>query len=123
MDVNNINVLVLAYLGDSIYEVYVREYLISCGLAKINDLHKEGIKYVSAESQSKYLNEMLEQSFFNEEEITIIKRGRNSKSGHVNKSTSMINYKMATGLETLIGYLYLSNKKNRIDEIMERILR
>lgn len=122
MDVNSINVLALAYLGDSVYEVYVRDYLVKTGVAKINDLHKLSIKYVSADSQSRIVNGLINDNFFTANEVDIIKRGRNHKSGHSSKSTNIVNYKLATGLETLIGYLYLSDNINRIDEIMERIL-
>ena len=68
----NINVLVLAYLGDSIYEIYIREYLIKKGIAKVNDLQKEAIKYVSAKQQCNYLKEMLANNFFNEEEKILL---------------------------------------------------
>lgn len=118
----DINVLALAYLGDSIYEVYIRTYLINKGIYNVNILQKEAIKYVSAKSQSIFLNNMIEKNFFNEEELKIIHRGRNHKSHKAPKNTDVISYKKATGFETLIGYLYIRNKKNRINEIMNYIL-
>ena len=115
------NNLVLAYLGDAVYELYVREYLINSGVSKVKDLQKSSINYVSAESQSKILDKLLDENFFSEEEIDIIKRGRNAHS-HKSKSTDIITYKKSTGFETLIGYLYLNNK-NRLNEIIKEVLK
>ena len=118
----NKNVLALAYLGDSIYEVYVRKYLLDKNIEKVNDLQKEATNYVSARSQGKFLLDMMENNFFKDDELEIIKRGRNHKSRnprHVDVTT----YHNATGLETLIGYLYLEGNNKRIDEIMEYILK
>ena len=118
-----INSLVLAYLGDGIYENYIRKYLISKGLANVNDLQKESIQYVSAPHQAKFLKEMLTNQFFTEEEKDIIKRARNTKTHSSPKNCDIITYKYATGLESLIGYLYLENKQTRIDEIMNYIVK
>lgn len=116
----NKNVLTLAYIGDAIYELYIREYLISKNISKVNLLQTEAIKYVSATGQAKYLKEMMDINFFTEEELNIIYRARNHKS-HKSKSTDIITYKHSTALEALIGYLYLENNKKRIDEIMNYI--
>lgn len=116
----NKNVLTLAYIGDAIYELYIREYLISKNISKVNLLQNEAIKYVSATGQAKYLKEMIDNNFFEEEELNIIYRSRNHKS-HKSKSTDIITYKYSTALEALIGYLYLENNKQRIDEIMNYI--
>lgn len=121
MKIDNINVLALAYLGDSIYEVFIREHLLNTGIAKVNDLQKEAIKYVSAKMQSEYLMSMMESNFFTDEEIDIIKRARNHKS-HASKSTDIRTYKNSTGLEALIGYLYLTKNEIRINEIMKYIV-
>lgn len=115
------NNLVLAYLGDAVYELYIRKHLIDLGIAKVKELQTESLKYVSATSQRKILEDLQTNNYFNEEELTLIKRGRNMES-HKSKSTDIITYKLATGLETLIGYLYL-NDKNRLDEIMKEIVR
>lgn len=114
------NVLTLAYIGDAIYELNIREYLIKQGLIKVNYLQTEAIKYVSAKAQAKFLKEMIEKDFFNEEELDIIKKARNHKS-HKMKSTDIVTYKHATALEALIGYLYYQNNIKRIDEIMNYI--
>lgn len=120
---DNLNVLALAYLGDAIYEIYVREHLIKQNIAKVNELQKEAIKYVSAKAQSNILNQMIENNIFKEEEIEIIKRARNHKSHKAPKGTSIIEYKNATGLEALIGFYYLNKNTSRIEEIMEYILK
>jgi len=115
------NNLVLAYLGDSVYELKVREYLIKKGVSKVKDLQKCAISYVSAAAQARILEQLLEKNFLKESEIEIVKRGRNAHS-HTSKSTDIITYKKATGFETLIGFLYL-NDLNRLNEIMEEILK
>ena len=116
----NLNSLALAYLGDAIYELYIREYLIRKNIVKVNQLQKEAIKYVSANNQAKFLKDMLDNDFFKNEEIEIIKRARNHKS-HASKSTDIITYKYATALEAIIGNLYLEKNTKRIDEIMNYI--
>lgn len=119
---SNRNVLTLAYIGDGIYEVYVREYLVKQGIEKVNELQKLAVNYVSARSQSKYLKEMIDLNMFSEEELSIILRARNHKGASHPKNTDIVTYKYATGLEALIGSLYLDNNKTRIDEIMNYIL-
>ena len=118
-----INSLVLAYLGDTIYEDYIREYLIRKGIANVNDLQNEAVKYVSAKAQSLFLEKLINQNFFDEEEISIIKRARNHKTISHPKNTDIVTYKKATGFEALIGYLKLENKMSRIDEIIKEILK
>ena len=119
---DNINSLALAYLGDSIYEVYIRIHLIEKGLVKVNDLQKQAIKFVSAKGQCKHLKQMIEDSFLSEKEINIIYRARNHKSHTSPKNTDIETYKYATGFEALIGYLYLEKNNNRIEEIINYIL-
>lgn len=117
-----INVLVLAYLGDTIYEDYVRLYLIKQGIANVNDLQTESIKYSSAKAQCAILKELINENFFTDEELEIIKRARNHKSISHPRNCDIVTYRYATGLEALIGYLKLENKENRINEIMQNIL-
>lgn len=122
MNVKEINVLVLAYLGDTIYEDYIRKFLISLGINNVNELQKKAVEYVSAKRQAKFITKMLEEEFLNNEEIDVFKRARNYKSSSHPKNCDIITYKYATGLEALIGYLELSNNHSRIDEIMNYIL-
>ena len=123
MNVLEINVLVLASLGDTIYENYVRRFLIEKGIGNVDSLQKEAVKYVSAKNQANYLKEMLDNNYFSEEELDVIKRARNNTSKSHPKNCDIVTYKHATGLEALIGYLDIINNKERIDEIMNFILR
>ena len=116
------NSLVLAYLGDTIYEDYIREYLIRNGISNVNDLQKESIKYSSAKAQCEILKELMNRNIFNDEELEIIRRARNHKGSSHPKNCDIITYKYATGLEALIGYLKLEGAQERIDEIMKCIL-
>lgn len=122
MQTKEINVLVLAYLGDTIYENYVRKFLIEKGIGNVNALQKEAINYVSAKSQAGFLTKLLDNELLTKEEISVVKRARNYKTTSHPKSCDIITYKYATGLESLIGYLELENRRERIDEIMKFIL-
>jgi len=122
MKVVEINSLVLAYLGDTVYENYVRRFLINQGIAHVDELQKQAIKFVSAKSQAFYLQKMIDENFLSEEELAIVKRARNYKTTSHPKSCDIVTYKYATGLEALIGYLDLNEEKNRISEIMNFIL-
>lgn len=114
------NNLVLAYLGDAVYELYVREHLLKMGIANVKDLQRASISYVSAASQCRILEGLIDDNILSEEELTIVKRGRNASS-HASKTTDIITYKKATGLECLIGYLY-QNDRERCDALMHHIL-
>lgn len=123
MDLNTVNVLVFAYLGDTIYEDYIRKYLIiNKRVPNVNDLQKEAINYVSAKSQASFLNDLIDNDFFTEEELSVIRRARNYKSKSHPKGCDIVTYKHATALEAVIGYLELSNNHSRINELMEQIL-
>lgn len=115
-----VNVLALAYLGDSVFEVYVREYLlIEKGIAKPDALQRASKSFVSAKAQAAFMHEALQRQWLSDEEIRVYKRGRNAKSRHVPKNTPLITYNQSTGFETLIGHLYLLKKEERIVEIFE----
>ena len=120
--IKEINSLALAYLGDTIYEDYVREYLIKKGIANVNELQTESIKYSSAKAQCEIVKRLIDEDFFSEEELEIIRRARNHKSTSHPRNCDIVTYKYATGLEALIGYLKLENNINRIEEIMKSIL-
>ncbi len=122
MDVNLVNIMTLAYLGDAVYEVYVREYLIQNGIAMVEDLQKSAVKYVSAKSQSKILAYLIDNNLLTELELDVVKRGRNYKRNTHPKNTDIITYKMSSGFEAMIGYLYINNNKTRLDQIMDYIL-
>lgn len=115
-----INPLVLAYLGDGVFEVYVREYLIvEKKITKPDLLQKEAIKFVSAKAQAQFMKEAIKEQWLSEEEIGIYKRGRNAKNTRTMKNTSVIVHNQSSGFEALIGHLYLLQNDKRINEIFE----
>ncbi len=110
--------LVLAYIGDSVYEVYVRSRIVSeHPNLPAGKLHKESIKFVSAKAQAKSILSI--ENTLEPEELAIYKRGRNAKSSTVPKNADVTEYRQATGFEALIGYLYLSDMNERLSKIME----
>lgn len=111
--------LTLAYLGDAIYEVLVREYLLEKGLTKVDHLHKEAIRYTSAEGQAVAYQEI--EPSLTEEEVLIYKRGRNAKTDRKAKNASVASYRHATGLESLFGQLYLTKQTDRIHQLFDII--
>lgn len=108
----------LAFVGDAIFELMVRERLLSRANAPVNILHKNTVEYVKAESQSKSVNLIID--MLTEEETAIYKRGRNA-NGNVPKSCSPVDYRRATGLETLFGYLYLNGELDRVHTLFDVI--
>lgn len=112
--------LIMAYLGDAVYELYIREKLIEKKIPNVNQLQTDAIKYVSANSQRMILEKLENEKVLTEDELEIVKRGRNAVS-HKSKSTDIVTYHKSTGFECLIGYLYL-NDKNRLNKILERVL-
>lgn len=115
-----INPLALAYLGDGVFEVYVREYLIvDQDITKPDLLQKAAIRFVSAKAQAGFMKEAMENEWVSEEEIRIYKRGRNAKSNRVMKNTSVLTHNQSSGFEALIGHLYLLKQEERILEIFE----
>ncbi|HHW69114.1 MAG TPA: ribonuclease III [Tenericutes bacterium] len=122
MKTKDFNVLTLAYIGDAIYEVFIRKNLIEKGIVKVKNLQKEAVEYVSARAQAKFLKEMLDINFFSEEELEVIYRARNNKGKSHPKNTDILTYKHATALEAIIGYFYLDNNENRLHDVMNFIL-
>ena len=111
--------LVLAYLGDTVYESYIREHLIRQNInRKVNNLHKLAIQYSKAKAQATIIHELEDE--LTEEEMKIFKRGRNQKSHTAPKNADIIDYKYATGFEALIGYLYLWEEKERLEYIIQK---
>lgn len=116
MDVKQLNALALAYMGDAVYEQVIREHLLRLGRVRPNVLHREATRYVSAKSQAAILQKMLANNFLTEEERTVMKRGRNAKSGSVPKNTDVQTYRNSSGFEAVLGYLHLLGKEERIKE-------
>lgn len=120
-DAKQLNPVVLAYIGDGIYEIFIRTYLVEKNRDMlVHKLHEKAISYVKAHSQSEFAKLLVNE--LSEEEKYIFKRGRNAKSGTVPKNADVQEYRTATGLEALIGYLYITEQDTRLNEILEHIL-
>lgn len=117
IDVMNLHPLVLAYIGDAVYEVYVRTMLVTNKKTNVNMLHKMSVKYVKAKAQSDIIHKISE--LLTQEEQDIVRRGRNAKSATVPKHAEISDYRYSTGFEALIGYLYLLNNTERLMEILK----
>lgn len=112
--------LALAYIGDDIYDTVIRTIVVERANRPANELHKETVKYVKAEAQSETIVHLLkEKTILTEEEQEIYKRGRNAKSYTSAKNASIHDYRKATGFETLLGYLYLMGRQERVVELVK----
>lgn len=120
IDVKMLNSLALAYMGDGVYEMYVRNHLIKKGSVKPHLLHKQATAFVSAKAQNKIIHFFLENNQLTEEEMAVVRRGRNAKSGTVPKNTDVQTYRYSTAFEALIGYLYLLKRKERMEELIQQ---
>jgi ribonuclease-3 family protein len=118
IDATQLNSLALAYMGDAVYEQYIRYHLLLKGTVRPNQLHRLSTQYVSAKAQSKVIHHLLDTSFLSEEETAVVMRGRNAKSGTVPKNTDVQTYRYSTAFEALLGYHYLSNNLTRLGEIV-----
>ena len=112
----------LAYIGDAIYELKIREYLLKKGYQDVNILHKYAVKFTSGESQALIVDYLIKNEIITEEEISYFKRGRNSGHSKNRRSISVISYKKATGFEAMIGFLYLSNQEERLNSLVEIVI-
>ena len=121
IDVNQISPLVWAYIGDSVYEQYIRNYLVTNTKYKPHKLHVEATKFVKAAAQAKILQQLEE--YLTEDEREIVRRARNTKNHHLPKNSNVQEYMYATAFEGLIGYLHLSKNTNRLNEILELSLK
>lgn len=110
--------LALAYMGDAVYEVYVREHLIESGQVKPNQLHQQAVNFVSAKAQADIILTWLDAGYLSEEEMRVVYRGRNAKSGSVPKNTNIQTYRYSTAFEALIGYHYLLKNEERLEELL-----
>lgn len=115
-EVKMLSPLVWAYIGDSVYEMFIRVNLVNHSNAKPHKLHIESIQYVKAKAQADTLKKL--QEYLTEAEIDIVKRGRNVQNHHVAKNANVADYSMSTAFEALIGYLYLTKQDERLQEIL-----
>ncbi len=120
-EINQMSPLTWAYIGDAVYELYVRTYLVDTTHLKPNKLHIESIKYVKAKAQAEALKNI--ENILTEEEKEIVRRGRNTDLHHIAKNASVQEYIHATAFEALIGYLYLSKKEERLIKILKMIVK
>lgn len=118
-DAKLLNGLALAYMGDAVFELAIRKYLLGQGQTKPNQLHHMATEYVSAKAQAQLMGALIEEEKLSEEELTYYKRGRNSKINTKAKNTDIHSYLQSTGFEALMGYLYLTDQKERLNECIE----
>lgn len=108
--------LTLAYVGDAVYELFVRRRLLELGHVRVNDLHKTAVRYVRAGAQAKAVAELLPS--LSEEEQDVVRRGRNAKSHAAPKGSDAAEYAASTSFEALTGYLYLAGRIERLEEVL-----
>lgn len=118
-EIRQLSPLTWAYVGDAIYELYIRTYLTNTTNLKPHELHIKSIRYVKAKAQSKLLQQLEE--ILTEEEKDIVRRGRNTQTHHIAKNATVQDYMYATAFESLIGYLYLTKQDDRLREILDKI--
>lgn len=121
IDLQTVSNQTLAFIGDAVYNVYIRCYLASKSTIQTGILHKQSVKYVSAKAQSKIMDGLMEE--LTEEEINIYKRGRNTNITSVSKNVDIVEYKKATGFEALIGNLYIEKKIERLEYLVSRSIK
>lgn len=119
-EINMLSPLTWAYIGDCVYELYIRTNLVQTTSLKPHKLHIEAIKYVKAKSQADLLKRIQEE--LTEDEKDIVRRGRNAENHHLPKNSNVQEYNYATAFEALIGYLYLTKKFDRLKEILAKTL-
>jgi len=120
MEAGNMNTTALAYMGDAIYELYIRRHVIHSGQTNADLLHKMSVQFVRAEGQSMALKQIFE--CLSEEEQSLVKRARNRKTISKPKNVDPVIYKRATAFEALLGYLYLTEQQDRLEEIIEQAI-
>ena len=119
-EINQMSPLIWAYVGDCVYELYIRTYLVDNTNLKPHKLHIESIKYVKAGAQAKFLQDFAD--YLSDEEKEIVRRGRNANNHHLPKNSNVQEYMYSTAFEALIGYLYLTKNYDRVKEIIEKYI-
>jgi ribonuclease III family protein len=121
-DLKHINSLAIAYMGDAVYEQFIRHHLLLTGKTKPNDLHRIATRYVSAKAQASVLKVFFDKNLLTEEELVIVRRGRNAKSGSIPKNTDVQTYRYSTAFEALFGHLYLQEEHERLNELVQEAI-
>ena len=119
-EINQMSPLTWAYIGDSVYELFIRTHLVNTTRLKPHNLHIEAIKYVKAKAQADILSKI--ENELTEKELEIVKRGRNAENHHLPKNATVQEYMYSTGFEALIGYLYLTKQDERLEEILGKCI-
>ncbi len=114
------NAQTLAYIGDAVYELYVREQLLASGKVKTKDLHRTAITYTEGPAQSRALKTI--EPLLSEEELSVVKRGRNAPLSRKSRKGDLMEYKIATGFEALLGHLHLTGQHKRLYELLSHIV-
>jgi len=122
-DLRGYSPLALAYIGDAVYDLIIRTAVVERGNQPANKLHKSAVKYVNAAAQAAVAEALEQGGSLTEEELTVYRRGKNAKPHTMAKNASPGEYRKATGLEALVGYLYLSHRFGRVLELLELGLR
>ncbi|NLL92727.1 MAG: ribonuclease III [Clostridiales bacterium] len=117
-DITTFSPLTLAFLGDAVYEVIIRTMVVCEGNTQVNKLHKKSSNLVKAEAQANMIKSLMDE--LSEEELAYYKRGRNAKSYTSAKNATIADYRMATGFEALVGYLYLTRQSERMMELIKK---
>ncbi|MHB1452498.1 MAG: Mini-ribonuclease 3 [Saccharofermentanales bacterium] len=112
---------VLAYIGDCVFELYSRLYIVNGSDEKMTEIHSRNISIVNAGAQAASARRILDQ--LTDEELQIFKRGRNSNTGTMSKNANAADYRVATGIEALLGFLFLAKKEERLKEILELLIK
>jgi len=120
VETEELSPLVLAYLGDAVYELMVRTLLVNEGLAHVAELHRKAVELVRAGTQAQLLHEV--KDWLTQEELRVMKRGRNAKSGHTPKNADVVDYRHSTGFESLIGYWYLKGEEKRMQDFFSKLV-
>lgn len=119
VNVEQLNSLALAYIGDAVYEVHVRNYLIESGQVRPHELHQKAVSFVAATAQAAIVHEWLDNGVLTEEEMTVVRRGRNAKPNSTPKNMPVHAYRYATAFEALIGYHYLAKNVIRLETLLD----
>ncbi|QHI72808.1 Mini-ribonuclease 3 [Aminipila terrae] len=120
MEANKINTTALAYIGDAVYEVYVRRYVLEKDSVNVNKQNKLAVKFVRAEGQALAIKKMMESLDVNEQ--LLVKRARNKKITSKPQNADPVTYKLATAFEALVGYLYLDGNVQRLEEVINQAI-
>lgn len=122
MEIIPYNGTTLAFIGDAVMSLKIREMFVKQGYQKPNQLHRLTASWVSAKAQARFLTELMDRNFFDEEELQIIYRGRNATLHTTAKNADVITYRLATGLEAIIGYYHIYGKQERLDLLWKTIM-